>query len=366
MTTTPFSLDATFEDLQAMKRANVASLDPNLDMRETSPLFNATVVNSLESVQMLVTMKYLIDLVYADTAPREYLIRRAAERGLKPYESTKAKLKGEFNIDVPIGSRFSLDELNYVVVEKITIGQFILECETPGAIGNMFLGPIVPIDYINNLQWAKLTAVLIPGEDEEETEAFRKRYFNSFESTAFGGNRTDYKEKVGEMDGVGGVRVYRAKYGAGTVGLTIIDSNFNKPTQLLIDTIQQLVDPVNLQGEGVGTAPIDHVVTVSGVNEEVINVALNITYQNGYSWTDVEPNVLSIIDQYFKELAEQWAQAATYEDDHSGVIVRISQIETRLLALPGIVDIVDTQLNGDTVNIELNMESIPKRGAVSG
>lgn len=364
--TTPFSLDATFEDLQAIKRTNVASLEPNLDMRETSPLFNATVVNSLETVQMLATMKYLIDLVYADTAPREYLIRRAAERGLKPYEATKAKLKGEFNIDVPIGSRFSLDELNYVVVEKITIGQFILECETPGSIGNSFLDNLIPIDYINGLQTAKLTELLIPGEDEEETETFRTRYFNSFESTAFGGNRTDYKEKVGKMEGVGGVRVYRAKYGAGTVGLTIIDSNFNKPTQLLVDTIQQLVDPMNLQGEGVGTAPIDHVVTVSGVTDELINISLNITYQNGYSWVDIESNVLSIIDTYFKELAEQWAKAVTYEEDNTGVIVRISQIETRLLPIPGIVDIVDTELNGHTMNIELGKESIPKRGVVNG
>lgn len=364
--TTPFSLDATLEDLQAMKRANVASMDPNLDMRETSPLFNATVVNSLETVQMLVTMKYLIDLVYADTAPREYLIRRAAERGLKPYDATKAKLKGEFNIDVPIGSRFSLDELNYIVIEKITIGQFILECETPGAAGNMFLGPIVPINYINNLQWARLTVVLIPGEDEEGTETFRQRYFNSFDAQEFGGNRADYKDKVGKMDGVGGVRVYRAKYGPGTVGLTIIDAQYQKPTQLLIEAVQELVDPLNLQGEGIGTAPIDHVVTVSAVKETIINVSLNITYQSGYSWANIESDTLTIIDTYFKELAKQWAKSVTYDEDHSGVIVRISQIETRLLALPGIIDIVDTQLNGDTANIELNMESIPKRGVVSG
>ncbi|MGN7478941.1 baseplate J/gp47 family protein [Solibacillus silvestris] len=364
--TIPFSLEATFEDLQAIKRANVASIDPNLDMRETAPLFNATVVNSLETVQMIATLKHLIDLVYADTAPREYLIRRAAERGLKPYPATKAKLKAVFNIDVPMGARFSLDELNYVVIEKITIGEYIVECETPGNAGNLFLGNLIPIQYINNLQTAVLTDLLIPGEDEEGTEAFRTRYFNSFDSTSFGGNRADYKEKVGKLEGVGGVRVYRAKYGPGTVGLTIISSQFTKPTQLLINTVQEFVDPINLQGEGVGTAPIDHVVTVSGVNEEVINIALNITYQTGFDWNAIQLNVLAIIDTYFGELAEQWAKAVTYEEDHAGVIVRVSQIETRLLALPGVLDISDTVLNGHMGNIELDKESIPKRGAVSG
>src|SRR5690606_12361543 len=103
--------------------------------------------------------------------------------------------------------------------------------------GNLYLGTLIPINYIAGLETAKLTEVLIPGEDEEDTEAFRQRYFNSFKSQAFSGNRADYKEKVNAISGVGGVRVYRAKHGPGTVGLTIIDSNFNKPSQTLIDTV---------------------------------------------------------------------------------------------------------------------------------
>ena len=44
-----------------------------------------------------------------------------------------------------------------------------------------------------------ITALLIPGEDEEDTEVFRQRYFNSLNAQAFGGNRIDYIEKVNEM-----------------------------------------------------------------------------------------------------------------------------------------------------------------------
>lgn len=87
-----FDLDTTYDDLMAQKLANLSEID----RRETSPLYIITAANTAEIVQMLATIKNNIDLVFADTAPREYLIRRAAERGLSPYPSTKARLKGEF------------------------------------------------------------------------------------------------------------------------------------------------------------------------------------------------------------------------------------------------------------------------------
>ncbi|BDH60153.1 baseplate assembly protein [Lysinibacillus sp. PLM2] len=360
----PLDLNTTYEDLMAQK---LAGIDDSLDKREGSIVFNAIAANSSETAQMLVTIANNNDMVFADTAPREYLIRRATERGLTPYPATKSKRKGIFNINVPIGSRFSLDELNYVVIEQIAEGEFILECETYGNIGNLDSGALIPIEYINGLTSAELTDVLIPGEDEEDTEDFRRRYFNSFQSVAYGGNRADYKAKVGALDGVGGVRVYRAKYGAGTVGLTIINSQFEKPSQTLINSIQEAVDPLGMQGEGVGIAPIDHIVTVSGVNETPIDITLNITYQSGWTWPDIETNVLQVIDDYFLELAaEIWAKAQTYEEDHAGIIVRISQIETRLLGVAGVIDIANTMLNGGTSNIELDKEAIPKRGVVIG
>ncbi|ODV55472.1 baseplate J/gp47 family protein [Lysinibacillus fusiformis] len=357
----PLNLDTTYEDLMAQK---LAGIDNSLDKREgTSMIFNATAANSVETVQMLMTVKNFIDMVFADTAPREYLIRRAAERGLKPRETTFAKRKGEFNIDVPLGSRFSLDELNFEVVERISFGQFILQCETAGNEGNHFAGQLIPIDYIDGLQTAVLTEVLVPGDDEEDTEAFRKRYFDSFNSQAFGGNRADYKEKVGELPGVGGVRVYRAWNGGGTVKLVIIDSRFEKPTQTMIDDIQEAVDPIDKSGEGIGTAPIDHEVTVFGVSESTVNVVTDITYQPGWDWPAIENTVKNIITDYFRELASEWAQS---EDDNSGLVIRISQIETRLLGVAGVLDIKDTKLNGVQSNLILDKECIPKLGVVSG
>ena len=100
-------------------------------------------------------------------------------------------LQGEFmpaDLPIPIGARFNLDKLNYVVIEKVSNGMYKVMCETPGILGNQYLGDLIPIDYISGLELAKLTALLIPGEDEEDTEHLRTRYFESFDSQAFGGN----------------------------------------------------------------------------------------------------------------------------------------------------------------------------------
>lgn len=356
-------LYTTYEELVEEK---LEQADSSLDAREGSILFNAFAINSIEIIQMLQTIIANSNESFADTASRPNLIRRTAERGLKPLTATKARLRGVFNINVAIGSRFSLDNLNYVVVDKIADYEFVLESETEGDIGNQYLGTLIPIDYIDGLTKAELVEVLVPGEDEEDTEVFRARYFDSFDSEAFGGNRKDYKDKVNSLPGVGGVRVYRAWNGGGTVKLMIINSQFEQPTQTLVDEVQFAVDPLDNQGEGIGIAPIDHTVTVFAVGEMPIDITLNITYQSGWTWPDIEANVHSVIDDYFKELAEEWASASTYQEDQAGVIVRISQIEIRLLGVAGVIDIGDTLLNGSTSNVAVDKESIPKRGVVIG
>ncbi len=66
---------------------------------------------------------------------------------------------------------------------------------------------MIPIDYIQGLKTAELTEILIPGEDEEDTEKLRQRYFDSFKDSAFGGNVRDYLNKTKSIPGVGSVKV---------------------------------------------------------------------------------------------------------------------------------------------------------------
>ena len=87
---------------------------------------------------------------YGDTASREFLILRCRERGISPWEATKAVLKGIFTpaeTDVT-GQRFNAGELNYVVLERTGPGEYMVQCETPGRVGNQYSGTLVPVEYI--------------------------------------------------------------------------------------------------------------------------------------------------------------------------------------------------------------------------
>lgn len=353
---------------EAILRRVLDRVPSTLDKRESSMIYDALAPACAELAQEALTAQWRLDQCFSDTASREYLIRRARERGIIPREATCAMLKGEFNMEVPIGSRFNIDELNYVVTERIEeVGYFYkVQCETAGIVGNTRMGDMIPIEYISGLTMAKLTELLIPGEDDEDTEVFRERYHASFENKAFGGNKADYIEKVTAIQGVGGCKVHRAtnadgEIEGGHVRVVIIDSEWNKPSDELVGVVQTTIDPVVNQGDGDGLAPIGHIVHIEPVKETVIQVGLTIVYEDGYSYEALKSYILNTLDEYFLELNKQWA-----DENGKKLVVRISQIESRILEIYGILDISGTTLNGEEKNCVLDVDSIAVRGDVIG
>ena len=373
------------------------------DKREGSVIFDTHSPTALELEILYVELNRMIAEGYGDTASREYLILRCKERGIIPYPATYAVLKGTFTpatVDV-IGKRFNLGSLNYIVTEKIADGEYRVQCETPGTVGNQYFGQLIPIEYVEGLETATLTEVLIPGEDEEDTEDLRTRYFNSFDEKAFGGNVRDYIEKTNAIPGVGSTKVTRVwnsdirpadmipneivnewyegiigtvnptvkawleiVYSAakakkltvgGTVLLTILNSEYGVPTPELIQTVQTTIDPEQNAGEGYGLAPIGHVVTVKPADAVTINVKTTITFDVGYGWNNLQSSIDEAIQAYLLELRRTWA-------DNPYLVVRVSQIETRLLSISGIVDIGNTRINNKADNLTLGKYEVPIYG----
>lgn len=292
--------DVTYREILERMLERVSD---KFDKREGSVIFDTHSPTAIELELLYVELNTLIAEAYGDSASREYLIRRCKERGITPYEATHAVLKGEFtptNIDVT-GQRFNIGSMNFIATEKIADGEYQMQCETPGIVGNQQLGTMIPIEYIQGLETAELTDVLIPGEDEEDTEDLRTRYFDSFNEKSFGGNVQDYLKKTNAIPGVGSTKVTRvwnndlrpaemipsatvkAWYDTikptlsgepaawletvfnaakdkklttgGTVLLTILNSDFEVASDTLIKTVQQVIDPDEYAGEGYGGCP---------------------------------------------------------------------------------------------------------------
>ena len=347
----------------------------NIDTREGSLIRTALSPAAVELKLMYAELDEILNESFADTASREFLIRRCAERGISPEPATKAIWRGFFDIDasgnpntdVLIGSRFSLKQkqLIYMITERISQSIFQLECETPGVAGNDEGGALIPFDGFSWLKKAELTDIIVHGEDEETTEHLRRRYFDSLNMLAFGGNVADYKEKVNKLQDVGGCKVYPVWKGGGTVKVVILNSKFQKPSQDLVDYVQTRLDPTQNKGEGLGIAPIGHVVTVAGADETAISIKMRISFQTGYSWEKVKTGVEAAIDEYFNELSAGWDKVDWENDPNATLIVRIYYIVTRVLAVPGIIDVQDIKLNNSATNIALAPNNIPKRGEVA-
>lgn len=332
----------------------------NMDKREGSIIFDALAPAAVELQLMYIELDTILKETFADTAQRDYLVRRAAERGIEPYEATYATLKGIFtpsSLEIPIGSRFSCNELNYVITSKIQDGEYQLQCETLGVDGNANFGDLIPIDYIQGLETAKLTELLIPGEDEEDVESLRERYFASFETKPYGGNKKDYIQKTNAIAGVGSTKVTPIWQGGGTVLLTILNSEYSKASNALIKAVQEEIDPTQ-DGTGMGIAPIGHIVTVQTVEEVPIKVKATFGFDEGYSFNSLKSTIQNVISEYLLDLRKNWA-------NQTSTVVRISQIETKILQIEGIIDIQNTKINGSTSNLTLTEYQVPIFGGVS-
>ena len=378
-----------------------------LDKRPSSPVYDLHSSTAVEFQILYIELEYLIKNSYGDTAAREFLILLAKDRGLTPDPATKAILQGEFtptNIDVT-GKRFNISNINYIVKEQIEPGIYKVECETAGLVGNQYLGDMIPMDYIEGLETASLTSVLIPGDDEEDTEVFRQRYFDSFNEQSFGGNHADYMTKVKGIDGVGSCKVKRVWNGdirpaemiptakvrewfssilgtldtevqiwlstvfvaaaekkltvGGTVRVVITDSDdYGEASSTLVQSVQRTLDPEESTGEGYGLAPIGHVVSVASATPTPIKVTTTVTFEEGYTWSNSKSAIEEAVNGYFLELRKSWS-------DTTQTIVRVSQIENRILGVDGVVDVTGTKLNGTASNMTLSEFSIPTLGGVS-
>ena len=328
---------------------------PNtIDKRQGSIIYDALAPCCVELAQMYIELSGIYDQVFIDTAVGEALDKLVEQNGVKRKDATHALRKGEFNMVVPVDNRFSDGENTYIVIENIVgTNNSILRCEQAGAVGNGYYGSLTPITYLQGLTKAELTDIIDMGDDIESDEDLRVRYMESVTAPQFGGNVSDYQNKVKSLTGVGGCKVIPIWNGGGTVKLIITNSQGGVPTSSLVNDVQEAVDP-NQDQQGLGIAPIGHIVTVEGAAAKKITVSATFTLESGVDPTDIQDSVNNIVDNYFKSLSANW-------DKEDNLIARISQLETRLLGVAGVLDITNTKMNNSSSNLSLQSNEIPVR-----
>ncbi|MGF0094995.1 baseplate J/gp47 family protein [Peptoniphilus sp. SGI.035] len=363
----PMFDDNSFENV--LER-NLDRISDEFDKREGSVIYDAIAPMAIEISLLYSYLDFLFKNAFGDTANRYWLIERAKERGIEPYKATKAIIIGKFDAELNIGDRFFIDDIYYTVskLQREDKGLFFYEliCNEAGTIGNIEGGKLTPTKTIRNLKLAEIYKLAILGENEEDTEDFRQRYFESIKSMAYGGNIDDYRKKVKAIDGVGLVKVIPVWNGGGTVKIIITDPEFKEPTPELISKVQEIIDPIPFHQKGVGVAPIGHYVTVVGAKSKKINITCGILKSRESNLEDIKKEIKKDIEEYFKVQRKMWA---TYEKIDSNIYVendiRLAKITSIILNISDVID-YDTIRFTDTDKkvFELSEDELPVLGDV--
>ena len=310
----------TFENILSDMLTYVTNRYPDLDTRDGSIIYTSLAPIALELETAYHEMDMIIEETFLETASKEYLVKHGNQIGVEINEASYGHYTGEFNVDVEIGSRFNLGKFNYTVIDKLGDATennpyytFELLCETPGSEPNGYLGDLTPITFVPNLSYAKLTEVLIYGEDEEDTEAYRYRLMIHVKNPPVNGNVYQYDEWLDAYDGIGKHKTIPCWNGVNTVKLMILNSENKAASDELINQVQEYFDPptseinddVNAEdypqgrGMGNGQALIGAIVTVDTMAEQMVKIECSLVLNSAYS-TPV--GVVEAVEEYLDSL----------------------------------------------------------------
>lgn len=334
----------TYETILGRMLNKVQDYNARIDTRASSPVYAALATAAIELEAMYVELEYYMDQFFVDTQNRENLIKRCQELGITPYPATKAVLKGEFNIDIAIGSRFSLGALNYSAIEKISDRVYKMECETPGTVGGRCLGAMIPVDYIAGLTRAELTEVLKDGTDEEDTEHLRDRFYTAVQKPSTSGNVYDYYNWSMECAGVGTAKVFPLADGPGTVKIAVTDADQSGAGTELLERVRDHINDLR---------PIGATISVVSAVEKQINIRAKVRLQNGMNLGTVQNLFALSVGDFLKN----YALKADY--------ISVARIGNLLINTEGVEDYADLLLNDAAQNVRLTELETPIIGTVA-
>ncbi len=314
----------------------------DVDKREGSIIYDALAPAAFQLAQTYFNLNNFIDLVSGDTAVGEYLDRVVADYGLTRKLTTRAIRKVITNGNIPIGSRWGLNDTFYVITEIILTNTYMAECEQYGEVGNTYTGTLENIDNISGIT-AILTDIISSGQNTESDDNLRSRFYAYLQRPSTSGNAFNYKEWALLVPGVGDAKVFPLWDGNGTVKVIIVNSNM-EIDESLESAVHDYIETVR---------PIGASVTVDSPNEKTIGITANIVLDGSVIYDDVVASFTALIANYFKELTFE-----TYS-------VSYAKIGSILLSTPGIADYNSLLVNGGNGNIPIGDTEMPMIGTIT-
>lgn len=344
------------EDIIARMKANLKNPPNKIEGSFASDNIQA-VAREIEKYYGYVD--FLQAMHYAETSEGEFLDKKAKEVGVFRKEPTKAKgyvtFEGQANTYIPKGFRVGSDSFFYVTIESGTIdqeGKITLPAEAvvAGSESNISADTIYKFDNgINGLRKAYNSEGIENGTDLEDDDHLRERTLIKMRYPGTSGNKFHYMQWAMEVEGVGRVKVFPLWNGAGTVKVSILDSNQKVANKNLIEKVQKHIDNGG-ERNGESLAPIGALLTVTTATEKLINVNAKVILD-----TNSTLDKVALADELKEKLQDYLDKNISYKLNR----LTIAKIIDILYSIEGVADITEITANNVSDSIILNDEEIP-------
>ena len=245
--------------------------------------------------------------------------------------------------------------IQFEFVENISIAgtaETTLKAVIPGSSGNVRANTITQIPVtvqgltsINNALDAQ------DGYDKEEDQHFSERFLEGEQAEETQGNKAQHKSWVKSVQGVGDAKVFPLQNAAGvttdnSVLTVIVDSNILPASAELINTVQEIINPLSENGHGSGLAPLGCYAYIESANPLNLNVTFTGVLTQGITNEAATISVSLKIKEYLKDVYK------------SNKIISFAQMGVSILAADGLEDYSNLMINGSTENIIVPDKSV--------
>ena len=278
---------------------------------------------------------------FPQTATGESLDLHAQVRGISRRQAVKAAGMVRFfagsertgPAEIPVGTvcmtagglRYATT-LSGVIPEGETQLDLPVEAVEAGAAWNVPAGQIIYLALPpSGITACTNPAALSDGADREEDEVLRRRILATYRRLANGANAAFYEQTALEFDGIAAARVLPRNRGVGTVDV-VVAAQGGMPGEDLLLALQAHFDSVR-------EIAVD--VLVSPPTRQDVEIAIQLTAADGYSFAKVSEAVQKEVEEWFtgKLLGKPVLQA---------------QLTAMVFAVEGVANCTVTLSGGDT------------------
>lgn len=342
------------ESPETIKGRILERMETDLQTREGSYTNDLVSPVAFELWRWAMTLDELVTAFYVDADSGKYLDMHAKLLGLVRKAGTRATavitLQGRPGTIVPRGTvfltpggqRFSLQEDVTLFEGGGSVGHLL--AEAVGDIYNADAGEISMIlRNVSGLEsWHNEAAT--GGTDPESDRDLFLRIDQRRKDPGTSGNEAHYREWALECNGVGACKVTGLWKGPGTVRCLLVGYDRQPVDKSVVDACAAYIQTKR---------PVGTDVTVVSATGTAINVTAKPKLAQGATLPAVQGAFVSKLDTYLRELAFE---------EYTVVYTKIAAL---LMAVPGVEDYTDLQVNGGQTNVTIAETAVPVIGEVT-